>query len=150
MQLLLCTLQSHELCIYSTKSYNGQITNIVYSITLALYQSGSSDRLLDWPTVQRNLPWNVVILLGSGFALATGAQQSGLSQWIGSKLHSLKHLSTKGIAFLITVIITTVTEVMSNVATTTLFLPILAELVKIHSLLYILVIYNILLYYNFT
>ena len=112
----------------------------MYSITLALYQSGSSDRLLDWPTVQHNLPWNVMILLGSGFALATGAQQSGLSQWIGSKLHSLKHLSTGGIAFLITVIITMVTEVMSNVATTTLFLPILAELVKIHSLLYIFAI----------
>ena len=54
----------------------------MYSIILALYQSGGSDRLLDWSTVQRNLPWNVVILLGSGFALATGAQQSGLSWWI--------------------------------------------------------------------
>ena len=102
----------------------------MYSIILALYESGGSDRLLDWSTVQRNLPWNVVILLGSGFALATGAQQSGLSQWIGGKLHNLQHLSAGGIAFLITIIITTVTEVMSNVATTTLFLPILAELVS--------------------
>lgn len=102
----------------------------MYSITLALYQSGDSDRLLDWSTVQRNLPWNVVILLGSGFALATGAQQSGLSQWIGGKLYNLRHLSTGGIAFLITIIVTMVTEVMSNVATTTLFLPILAELVN--------------------
>lgn len=107
----------------------------IFCIPLALYQSGGSDRLLDWPTVQRSLPWNVVILLGSGFALATGAQQSGLSQWIGSKLHSLKHLSAGGIAFLITVIITMVTEVMSNVATTTLFLPILAELVNNHPIL---------------
>ena len=103
----------------------------MYSIILALYESGGSDRLLDWSTVQRNLPWNVVILLGSGFALATGAQQSGLSQWIGRKLQNLQHLSAGGIAFLITVIITTVTEVMSNVATTTLFLPILAELVSV-------------------
>ena len=103
----------------------------MYSIILVLYESGGSDRLLDWSTVQRNLPWNVVILLGSGFALATGAQQSGLSQWIGGKLHNLQHLSASGIAFLITIIITTVTEVMSNVATTTLFLPILAELVSV-------------------
>ena len=111
----------------------------MYSNTLVLYQSGDSDRLLDWPTVQRKLPWNVVILLGSGFALATGAQQSGLSQWVGGKLHNLKHLSAGGIAFLITIIITTVTEVMSNVATTTLFLPILAELVNVlckHPVLY--------------
>ena len=36
--------------------------------------AGSSPRLLDWDTVQHKLPWNVVILLGSGFALAEGAQ----------------------------------------------------------------------------
>ena len=101
---------------------------------IALHQSGGSDTLLDWPTVQQKLPWNVVILLGSGFALATGAQQSGLSQWIGSQLRNLKHLSAGGIAFLITVIVTLITEVMSNVATTTLFLPILAELVSICKL----------------
>ena len=103
----------------------------MYSIILVLYESGGSDRLLDWSTVQRNLPWNVVILVGLGFALATGAQQSGLSQWIGRKLQNLQHLSAGGIAFLITIIITTVTEVMSNIATTTLFLPILAELVSV-------------------
>ena len=68
---------------------------------------------------------------GLRVALTTGAQQSGLSQWIGGKLQNLQHLSAGGIAFLITIIITTVTEVMSNVATPTLFLPILAELVSV-------------------
>ena len=29
--------------------------------------------LLDWESVQHKLPWNVVILLGSGFAIADGA-----------------------------------------------------------------------------
>ena len=106
------------------------IYSIFCLVLVALHQSGESETLLDWPTVQQKLPWNVVILLGSGFALATGAQQSGLSQWIGGKLHNLRHLSTGGVAFLITIIITLVTEVISNVATTTLFLPILAELVS--------------------
>ena len=36
--------------------------------------AGSSPRLLDWDSVQHKLPWNVVILLGSGFALAEAAQ----------------------------------------------------------------------------
>ena len=40
----------------------------------AWLESGSSPRLLDWNTVQHKLPWDVVILLGSGFALAAGAQ----------------------------------------------------------------------------
>ena len=38
--------------------------------------AGKSDRLLDWTTVHHKLPWNVVLLLGSGFALARGAQVS--------------------------------------------------------------------------
>ncbi len=36
--------------------------------------AGSSPRLLDWKSVQTGLPWNVVIVLGSGFALAAGAE----------------------------------------------------------------------------
>ena len=30
--------------------------------------------LLDWPTVQKRLPWNVIILLGGGMALAEACQ----------------------------------------------------------------------------
>ena len=36
--------------------------------------AGASPRLLDWDSVQHKLPWNVVILLGSGFALAEAAE----------------------------------------------------------------------------
>ena len=35
---------------------------------------GSSPKLLDWDTVQRKLPWNVVILLGAGFVLAEASK----------------------------------------------------------------------------
>ncbi len=41
--------------------------------------AGSSPRLLDWDSVQHKLPWNVVILLGSGFALAEAAQVHALN-----------------------------------------------------------------------
>ena len=38
--------------------------------------------LLDWDTVQHKLPWNIVILLGSGFAIAGRAEvTSELVNW---------------------------------------------------------------------
>ena len=43
--------------------------------------SGESERLLDWDTVQHKLPWNVVLLLGSGFAMAKAAEVVSLTNW---------------------------------------------------------------------
>ena len=38
--------------------------------------------LLDWESVQHKLPWNVVILLGSGFAIAAGADVGRVCEYI--------------------------------------------------------------------
>ena len=46
----------------------------IFSLSSDWIGAGSSPRLLDWNSVQHKLPWNVVILLGSGFALAEAAQ----------------------------------------------------------------------------
>eukprot|EP00118_Oscarella_pearsei_P028984 m.3397 g.3397 ORF g.3397 m.3397 type:complete len:608 (+) comp9346_c0_seq1:1-1824(+) len=88
----------------------------------------SSPRLLDWTSVQKNLPWGIVILMGGGFALADGCQESGLSEWIGQQLSNLSFLPPSVLAFFVMLTVAMVTEVSSNVATTTLFLPILADL----------------------
>ena len=48
-------------------------------------RSRPSARLLDWPTAAR-LPWNIVLLFGGGFALASGFKESGLSLWIGDQM----------------------------------------------------------------
>jgi sodium-dependent dicarboxylate transporter 2/3/5 len=50
----------------------------------------SSPALLDWHTVEKNLPWGVIILLGGGFALAGASKSSGLSDLIGSGLEPLQ------------------------------------------------------------
>lgn len=51
--------------------------------------------------------------------------------WIGHQLLSLHSLPGPAIALCVSIIIAVVTEVMSNVATTTLFLPVLAQLVRL-------------------
>ncbi|NWX67052.1 S13A2 protein, partial [Promerops cafer] len=86
--------------------------------------------LLDWKVVQEKMPWNIVFLLGGGFALAKGSEKSGLSAWLGTKLTPLQSIPHPAIAFLLCLLIATFTECTSNVATTTLFLPILASMAE--------------------
>nr|XP_041575979.1 solute carrier family 13 member 2 isoform X3 [Taeniopygia guttata] len=86
--------------------------------------------LLGWKVVQEKMPWNIVFLLGGGFALAKGSEKSGLSAWLGTKLTPLQSIPHPAIAFLLCLLIATFTECTSNVATTTLFLPILASMAE--------------------
>nr|XP_056721139.1 solute carrier family 13 member 2 [Euleptes europaea] len=86
--------------------------------------------LLDWQTVNRKMPWNIVILLGGGFALAKGSEASGLSTWLGSKLTPLQSIPHSAITFVLCLLVAVFTECTSNVATTTLFLPILASMAQ--------------------
>ncbi|XP_013410629.1 solute carrier family 13 member 5 isoform X2 [Lingula anatina] len=86
--------------------------------------------LLDWMTVQRKLAWNVVILLGGGFAMADACQQSGLSDWLGEQMSLLKDVPVWCLVLILTFTIASFTEFSSNVATATIFLPILAGLAK--------------------
>lgn len=57
-------------------------------------------------------------------------QVSGLSDVIGTQFKSIIALSPSTVAFLVSIIVAMVTEVTANVATTTLFLPILSDVVR--------------------
>uniref|UniRef100_A0AAZ3RJQ5 Solute carrier family 13 member 2 n=1 Tax=Oncorhynchus tshawytscha TaxID=74940 RepID=A0AAZ3RJQ5_ONCTS len=93
--------------------------------------------LLNWDVVHKKMPWNILLLVGGGFALARGSETSGLSQWLGESLAPLQSIPPVAISFLLSLLIATFTECSSNVATTTLFLPILASMavaIKLHPL----------------
>ncbi|XP_039363719.1 solute carrier family 13 member 5 [Mauremys reevesii] len=84
--------------------------------------------LLDWKVVQRKMPWNIVLLLGGGFALANGSDASGLSKWLGDQMTPLHAVPPWAIAVILSLVIAVFTECTSNVATATLFLPVFASL----------------------
>lgn len=93
--------------------------------------------LLNWEVVQDRMPWNIILLLGGGFALAAGSEASGLSLWLGESLAPLRSIPPYAISLLLCLLVATFTECSSNTATTTLFLPILASMataIKIHPL----------------
>jgi len=89
--------------------------------------SAKSATLMD-VTVFKNLPWDIVILFGGGFALAKGFQVTGLADFIGNKLQVLAGFSTVTMIGVICASLTFLTELTSNTATTQMILPILGSL----------------------
>uniref|UniRef100_A0A8D0HUJ1 Solute carrier family 13 member 1 n=2 Tax=Sus scrofa TaxID=9823 RepID=A0A8D0HUJ1_PIG len=86
--------------------------------------------LITWKEFQSFMPWDIAILVGGGFALADGCEESGLSKWIGNKLSPLGSLPVWLIILISSLFVTSLTEVASNPATITLLLPILAPLAE--------------------
>ncbi|XP_047403598.1 Na(+)/citrate cotransporter isoform X1 [Sciurus carolinensis] len=84
--------------------------------------------LLDWKVTQEKVPWGIVLLLGGGFALAKGCEASGLSEWMGKQMEPLQTVSPAAITLILSLLVAVSTECTSNVATTTLFLPIFASM----------------------
>ncbi|KAK6322350.1 hypothetical protein J4Q44_G00071420 [Coregonus suidteri] len=89
---------------------------------------GPTPALLSWQVAQRKMPWSIVLLLGGGFALAKGSEVSGLSRWLGDQMIPLCSIPPWAIAVTLCLLIAIFTECASNVATATLFLPILASM----------------------
>ncbi len=79
------------------------------------------------PDIIPRLPWNIVLLFGGGFALAAGFQQTGLAQIIGNHFEVLASLPTFLMILLVCLVLTFLTELTSNLATTEMILPILAS-----------------------
>ena len=94
---------------------------------------------LDWKTVQVQVPWGILILFGGGFALASGFGSTGLDKWIGAKLTGISDYPLWLMILTICLVVTFLTELTSNTATTTMILPIIgfsAIAANIHPLLF--------------
>lgn len=79
---------------------------------------------LDWQTAKK-LPWDILLLFGGGLSLAAAVQSSGLTEWIGRQVASFGDLPPLLLIALVTLTVTLLTEMTSNVATTSALLPVL-------------------------
>ena len=77
-----------------------------------------------------NLPWNIVLLFGGGFALAMGFTESGLSDYIGQQFIDMQGLEPAGLVAGISAIVVFLTEVTSNTATSQILLPVVASVAR--------------------
>ena len=80
--------------------------------------------IMDWPTAL-NLPWGILLLFGGGFAIAGGFSASGLDKLIGMALKPYLIFHPLIIVFMICLLLTFLTELTSNTATTAALLPIM-------------------------
>jgi sodium-dependent dicarboxylate transporter 2/3/5 len=85
------------------------------------------DRLMEWTTASR-LHWGIVLLFGGGFALAAGFKESGLSIWVAEQLTGLKGVTPVLLVASTSTLLTFLTELTSNTATTEMILPLLGSL----------------------
>jgi sodium-dependent dicarboxylate transporter 2/3/5 len=76
----------------------------------------------------KKVPYSVLLLFGSGFALAKGFEISGLSTWLAGNLANIGSLHPLLIIVCIVTIVCIISELASNVASIQLSLPILASL----------------------
>ena len=102
--------------------------SIAVALVLFLVPSRSGDGFIMNHRAIPKLPWDIILLLGGGFALAGGFQDSGLSAYLGGKLAGLRGLHPIVMVFAVCAMITFLTELTSNTATTQVVLPIIAAM----------------------
>lgn len=102
---------------------------IAMASLLFFLPSGTSDArrrsipLMDWKTAHR-LPWDMILLFGGGFALASGFKATQLDKWLGATLQSPLH-DVPGwlVIAILCLTLTMLTELTSNVATVNAIIP---------------------------
>ncbi len=83
--------------------------------------------LLDWQSAVK-LPWEIIILFGGGFTLASGFAESGLTVWLVNQLGDLQGVPIWLLIAAVTLLVIFLTEVTSNTATATIILPVMGAL----------------------
>lgn len=105
----------------------GDATIALAGVLLMAIVTGDNNKpLLTWGKA-KTIPWEMLILFSGGICLAKGFAASGLSELIGNSLSSALVLPLLLLIFVISLSLSFMTEVTSNTATATLFMPILAS-----------------------
>ena len=124
--------------LFHGKVGDGTVTIMMTTLLFIIPNGkGGGEKLMDWGKC-RKLQWNIILLLGAGFAIAEGFKASGLTDILSEGLGFLRGAPPLVIAPVACVFSAVITEFTSDDAATTLVLPLLAELgntIGVHPLL---------------
>lgn len=92
-------------------------------------KKNKDEGLLIWDDAKK-LRYDIILMFGSGFALAYGFEVSGLSNWLAASLRILKGVHPLLIILGICIIVTVISEFASNIASIQLAIPVMIALQK--------------------
>lgn len=104
---------------------------LLAAVTLFLVPSkmNQGEGLLIWEDAKK-LRYDIILMFGSGFALAYGFEVSGLSKWLAVSLSILKGVHPLLIILGICMVVTVISEFASNIASIQLAIPVMIALQK--------------------
>ena len=126
---------------FTYKGWNHLFTNpklvddasvaILAALLLFLIPSkqNKGEALLEWEDAKK-IRYDIILMFGSGFALAYGFDVSGLSDWLAQCLTALKGVHIIFIILGICFIVTIISEFASNIASIQLAIPVMIALQK--------------------
>lgn len=100
---------------------------LMFMLPSGMRENGRSLRIMDWDTAVK-LPWQILLLVGGGFAIAGGFEQTGLAEWVGDAFAtSVSSWQTWAVIMAVCFLLTFLTEFATNVVVVSVILPVLAE-----------------------
>ncbi|MFD2033478.1 SLC13 family permease [Belliella marina] len=106
---------------------NDTVIAVIGGLLMFIVPGRKKIPLMEWKDAIK-IPWGIILLFGGGLALAEGFKESGLTMWVGSNFTLLEGASLILVILFLVGAINFLTELTSNLATTTIILPILAAL----------------------
>jgi len=104
---------------------NDTLIAMIGGVLMFVIPAGQHDKkvLMDWQQMDR-MPWGILLLFGGGLCLAKAMEASGIVLEVGDFVSSFENIPEWALILVLTMLSLFLTELMSNVALTTIFIPV--------------------------
>ena len=106
-------------------NYRDENAAILGALAMFLIPNGDEgkQKILRWSDTEK-LPWGILLLFGGGLALAAVLEKNGILKYLASTFESFEGLSLVSAILILTTLAIFISEVLSNLAMVTLFVPV--------------------------